>query len=345
MKKIVFSLTVFSLAFNSIIYAQDQGGSYKAYNNYDFVAGESILFEDNFNDDADGEFPAHWQLTGGQAVVNKMENDKIVAITKYYTVVAPRMKTANYLPSEYTIEFDQYLDANYDSNPGVGVGFTKGGDRPGVLTIDHSHITLEYPGGKLQGDMPSAIASEAFHNKWHHIAIAVKNKQIKVYCDQYRVLVVPDCNFATPTLCLWGNASEGMNMMFRNFKLAKGGGMNMVGKKFTDAKIVTHGIRFDVNSANIKPESMGVINIILQIMKDNPELKFEIGGHTDTDGSTDLNLKLSQQRAEAVRTQLVSMGISEGRLTAKGYGKSKPIADNSSTEGKANNRRVEFVKI
>jgi OmpA-OmpF porin, OOP family len=119
----------------------------------------------------------------------------------------------------------------------------------------------------------------------------------------------------------------------------------MLGKKFTDAKIVTHGINFDVNKAVIKPESMGTLNAIVQILKDNPEVKFEVGGHTDSDGDDASNQKLSEQRANAVRTQLITMGIDAGRLSAKGYGETKPIADNKTFEGKANNRRVEFVKM
>jgi len=121
--------------------------------------------------------------------------------------------------------------------------------------------------------------------------------------------------------------------------------MNMIGKKFTDAKIVTHGINFDVNRAIIKPESMGTLNGIVKIMQDNPEIKFEIGGHTDSDGDDNANMKLSQARADAVRAELITLGIDGGRLTTKGYGRTKPIGDNSTTEGKANNRRVEFVKI
>jgi OOP family OmpA-OmpF porin len=80
-------------------------------------------------------------------------------------------------------------------------------------------------------------------------------------------------------------------------------------------------------------------------MKDHPDFKYEIGGHTDNTGTPEHNKVLSQQRADAVRTQLVSMGIDVGRLTTKGYGDTQPILDNAAFEGKANNRRVEFVKL
>ena len=106
-----------------------------------------------------------------------------------------------------------------------------------------------------------------------------------------------------------------------------------------------HGILFDLGKATLKPESMGSINQIFSLMKKQPDLKFEIDGHTDNTGVAAHNLTLSQQRAESVKTQLVNMGINGSRLTTKGFGDTKPISDNNTPEGKANNRRVEFVKM
>jgi OOP family OmpA-OmpF porin len=118
----------------------------------------------------------------------------------------------------------------------------------------------------------------------------------------------------------------------------------MTGQKFTDARLVTHGINFDVDKATITPQSMGTLNMIVKLMQDNPDLKFEVDGHTDNTGTPAHNLTLSQQRAAAVTAQLITMGIDASRLSSKGFGDTKPMADNSTPDGKANNRRVEFVK-
>jgi outer membrane protein OmpA-like peptidoglycan-associated protein len=90
---------------------------------------------------------------------------------------------------------------------------------------------------------------------------------------------------------------------------------------------------------------MGALNEIAKLLKGHSDLKFEIDGHTDSDGNDDANMKLSQSRADAVKAQLVKMGIDESRLSAKGFGETKPVDKNDSAEGKANNRRVEFVKM
>ncbi len=79
-------------------------------------------------------------------------------------------------------------------------------------------------------------------------------------------------------------------------------------------------------------------------MKDNADLKFEVQGHTDNTGTVAGNQKLSEQRAQAIVNKLVEMGIEANRLSAKGMGQSAPLADNSTDEGRAKNRRVEFIK-
>ena len=81
------------------------------------------------------------------------------------------------------------------------------------------------------------------------------------------------------------------------------------------------------------------------MMKAHQDLNFKIEGHTDSDGNDQYNLNLSAKRADAVRTALQELGISEDRLKTEGKGETTPVSDNTTPEGKANNRRVEFIKI
>jgi len=107
----------------------------------------------------------------------------------------------------------------------------------------------------------------------------------------------------------------------------------------------TQGILFDTGKSDIKPESTPTLKEIAATLKQHPELKIEVQGHTDNVGKPDANLKLSQARADAVKQALTTeYGINASQLTAKGYGDTKPATDNKTAEGRANNRRVELVK-
>ncbi|HEX7700757.1 MAG TPA: OmpA family protein [Kofleriaceae bacterium] len=100
---------------------------------------------------------------------------------------------------------------------------------------------------------------------------------------------------------------------------------------------------FDFSKASIKSVSFALLNDVAQAMADNPKIKVEIGGHTDSVGNDAFNLKLSQLRAESVRTYLIKRGIDSNRMVPKGYGENVPIADNRTEAGRSQNRRVEFV--
>ncbi|MFY9223594.1 MAG: OmpA family protein [Blastocatellia bacterium] len=103
-------------------------------------------------------------------------------------------------------------------------------------------------------------------------------------------------------------------------------------------------ILFDFNKADIKAESQPIIDQIVSLLKQNPELKVNIEGHTDNVGSPETNKILSQSRAQAVVKAIISQAIAKERLIAIGHGEEKPIADNRTEEGRAKNRRVELVK-
>ena len=107
--------------------------------------------------------------------------------------------------------------------------------------------------------------------------------------------------------------------------------------------LVLQNIQFEYNSAALTPDSQAGILMLTKFLKRNPDLKVELAGHTDDVGSASYNLKLSAERAEAVRQALIANGIDETRMTAKGYGASKPLTPNDSEEHRAMNRRTEMV--
>jgi len=109
-----------------------------------------------------------------------------------------------------------------------------------------------------------------------------------------------------------------------------------------NASIVLNNIFFETKKFDLKPESQAELDILVQLLNDNPTVKIEISGHTDNVGKPADNLSLSNNRAKAVINYLISKGIAAQRLIAKGYGETKPVADNKTEEGKAKNRRTEL---
>ncbi|MEP6512374.1 MAG: OmpA family protein [Parafilimonas sp.] len=104
-------------------------------------------------------------------------------------------------------------------------------------------------------------------------------------------------------------------------------------------------VQFELNSYTLQPVSIIELDKLVQLMTDNPTIKVQLSGHTDNTGNAADNLKLSENRAKAVADYLISKGIDAKRLTWKGYGETKPVADNFTEEGRAKNRRTEFTII
>jgi outer membrane protein OmpA-like peptidoglycan-associated protein len=108
-----------------------------------------------------------------------------------------------------------------------------------------------------------------------------------------------------------------------------------------NCKAPLYGVNFDFDKATLRADSEPALNQILSVMKDEPKLSLEIGGHTDNVGKPDYNMKLSDERAAAVRQWLVAHGVAALRLTSRGYGDTQPVVPNNSDENRAKNRRVE----
>ena len=107
--------------------------------------------------------------------------------------------------------------------------------------------------------------------------------------------------------------------------------------------IILHNLFFATNETTILPESMPAMQDLYDLMNENPEIRIRITGHTDNVGSDEANQKLSEGRANSVRDDLIRRGIAPERIEAEGKGESQPITTNDTEEGRAQNRRVEFV--
>jgi outer membrane protein OmpA-like peptidoglycan-associated protein len=112
-----------------------------------------------------------------------------------------------------------------------------------------------------------------------------------------------------------------------------------------EGRVAIYGINFDIDRAVLKLGAEEVLIEMVKLMKNNPDLKIEIQGHTDNTGSADHNLDLSTRRAETVKKFLLVYGIEAPRMDSKGYGEEKPVAPNDTEEGRAMNRRVELIDI
>lgn len=118
-------------------------------------------------------------------------------------------------------------------------------------------------------------------------------------------------------------------------------------KKVTviEEKMVFNNITFDVGSARITPESYPILDEVVEALKANSNVRIEVGGHTDSDGSRAANARLSLDRANAVREYFIQKGVDGLRIEARGYGEDSPVADNETPEGKAQNRRIEIKRL
>jgi OmpA-OmpF porin, OOP family len=171
-----------------------------------------------------------------------------------------------------------------------------------------------------------------------------------VYFNEEKVLDIPRAFEATTkynamTMCLGGVHQTQDKYLLSNIRVAVGA-PDTRSKLITEGKLVTRGILFDSGSDKIKPESYGTLKDIAAVLTENPEVKVQIVGHTDSDGEDASNLELSKKRAAAVKEALTKeFQIDASRMQTDGKGESQPTDKNDTSVGKANNRRVEFVKV
>ncbi len=315
------------------------------YTKYDFVPGDKVVFYDDLAGEEIGEFPSRWNLDRGVFEVVRRGNRNYIMCTDA-GIIAPRIASGA-LPQRYTVEMDfvaagpgqagHWFHLEWVDAEGQLIGrFAIRNGQQTELTLMDKQVASK--------DLPVELAAGI-----HTMRAMVTKGTFKCYIDHERVANVPAIEGFAPAavrvfLDPWTEEAENP-MLISGFRLAEGG-KSLRDQLAEAGRIITHGILFDSGSAQIKAESYKTLADIGQLLTDDAGLRLSIEGHTDGDGSDESNLALSRQRAEAVRAWLVaSAKIDAGRLECQGWGESKPIDVNTTPEGKANNRRVELVKL
>ncbi len=338
-----------------------------AYAKSDFVPGDEIFFDDDFANEQLGEFPSRWDLLDGYAEIVSIAGRKCIGFTDDGNgEIWPLMeKQKDFLPDVFTLEFDTYingkdeLDENEVGAQDLYVIF-KSSKRPGEVgrmqfwwrsgdggCRIHWQALNPSSDNWVDGEKDMYVGYDGSHESliklasWNHFAISFNKRAYKIYVNGTRVASVP--NMMAPTWVEFHHQGDYKYSSISNVRLAQGA-VPLYDRLTNTGKIVTYAITFDVGKATLKPEADVELNRIKGIMDQDPSIKFEVQGHCDNTGSASVNDKLSQERAEAIVARLVQFGIAKDRLTAVGKGSREPIADNSTDEGRAKNRRVEFVK-
>ena len=330
----------------------------------DWVAGEQLILFDDFGDDPVGDFPQLWNTNGyGQIITLSSDSEQKwlrLYNRTYYEPDLPKV-----LPKEFTVEFDlaTYNLTNKNTSQTAYLYIVLGDGKKPLNSRDMSvsaaispypnwvkpvqfksymHPHGEIVAGNVEIDIREAIANGA------HVAISVNGKRYRLYINGKKILDFPraireDMNFGSILFHTYGVGDDKQNVLISNLRVAEGLPEPRE-KLIKTGKYVTNAILFDVNSAQIKPESYGILREISEALKTDESKKVKIVGHTDSDGSENYNLQLSKDRAASVKDALVnSFGIASERLSTDGRGESEPIAYNTSPSEKAKNRRTEFI--
>lgn len=350
--------------------------SMQTYSKFDFIAGDRIIFFEDFSQDAVGDFPVNWNTNGsGEVVTTNLYPGKWLKMTNQALYV-PDLKQV--FPENFTIEFD-VLASFADELERQFLGYC----RFEILQMDNikNSVKTDYLGANglkynavfdfdLQFDRESRIFLKnmvdgdvggidnqlngtwlrGYHRKPIHFSISVNKQRMRIWINESKVFDIPrmmDKDAKYNLIRFFPNSLNvdyDYSFMISNIKIAEGV-VDSRSKLLTEGKLVTNAITFDTGSDKIKPESYSMIKSIADVLVSNPEVKILIVGHTDSDGNATKNQALSESRAAAVKNSLITdFGINDSRISTSGKGDKESIADNNTSEGKAKNRRVEFVK-
>jgi len=345
------------------------------FSKYDFIPGEKILYYESFEQEAIGELPTGWNTNGtGEVITLEKYAGKWLRLHNPFVYLSSNQKQFG---ENYTIEFDiiMQLKNNGWMYPEISFGLIGSNGESttsnsflndykkyaaAVITVmpgeyQESKVILNAYSDDLhlfKGEPKPFGKLEQWYGKPVHIAIQVQKERFRMWVNEEKMFDVPKgvpVKHAMNQLLFGiGRTNYGEDqygIYLSNIKVASGKA-DTRHKLIDEGRFSTTAILFDINAASIRPESGSVLKEIADVLNQAKDVNIKIIGHTDSDGNDKANLSLSEKRAAAVKDALVTeYGIDAERIKTAGNGESQPVADNKTKEGKAQNRRVEFVKL
>lgn len=351
--------------------ASSEPAAMKAYSKYDFIPGEKVFAYEDFSTSEVGDFPQRWNTNGTAEVVTlSTKPGKWLKMNKE-AAFYPEFITD--LPENFTIEFDLGVNNTWNSYP-FHFTITKLKSPDAFADYSHYvrwqgehtiHLNFKPAVNSYDGSSQILVGSDGNHsinndvnfkswnnskNNFGHISIWRQKERLRVYVNSEKIYDLPkafksDAKYTSIVFAMQPGYKQDDYIVLGNIRLAVGA-PDTRNKLITEGKFVTTGILFDVNKDVIKPESYGTLKSIAGVLNENADVKVKIVGHTDSDGDDKSNLELSKKRAEAVKASLAKdFNVEASRMETDGKGESDPADKNNTVTGKANNRRVEFIKL
>lgn len=344
---------------NSTVTPTDVTPALTSFSKYDFVPGDQVLFYEDFSQDAIGDFPAMW-TTDGTGEVRTLNNFPGNWLYMNGDGSAYCLMKDLVLPVNFIVEFDIVTHNEDNDKDGMGFTFNMYSSTNDWL-IDASwpgtagfYINPTYYRTTAKAHAPDKDFVEMNSDirvleegKLNHFIFWVQNRRLRIYVAGQKIIDGPTAlpegvSYNRLRFHMWGQAGQ---HFISNIKITTAA-PDTRSKLLTEGKLISYGIYFDSGKDLVKPESYGSLNEIAKVLKENPDVRIKIVGHTDADGDAAANLELSKRRAQNVKNSLVNdFGIDAGRIETEGMGETQPIAGNDTSENKAKNRRVEFLKL